>query len=395
MVGFMVLCGSKVRQIAEMLLEINTNSSEKVVKINVDTGELKDVVYGFETPAAVAFDEEGLLWVVDAATGEVVSVDLEIDERRAKRVVAKILPGLDNLSFDSRGTLYVTNTAQNAVYRVDVKSGEVQTIIDSLLSVPSGIFFYQENRKDTLYIADFYAYRLIDLKEMEVQTLGIQYEKGVRLEYPTAVFVNQKHIVMSSLYTGIVQVRTKKGKLIAQVKGLASPCQIAELDNGNLLVAEYSSGSVLLLHGQNYINKRVIVNDLHGPVGLALNPCQKFFYVSEYGAGKIWRIHIETGHKMLIYAGLNKPEGISLTPKGSLLVAEVGAQRLLSIHPSRLTRDIIAENLPIGLPAPEGFSPPFILSSVAVDSAGCIYLSSDLKNTILKFECESHDKEDL
>jgi len=54
---------------------------------------------------------------------------------------------------------------------------------------------------------------------------------------------------------------------------------------------------------------------------------------------------------------LKMPEGIALSPDGKLIVAEVGAKRLVQIDPASGTVAEIAGNLPIGLAAAPGGLP--------------------------------------
>src|SRR5438270_506065 len=59
----------------------------QVVKIDVDNAELSLVADGFKTPAAVNFDSKGNLWVVDTALGQLVRVDPKSGE---KKVIAQL-----------------------------------------------------------------------------------------------------------------------------------------------------------------------------------------------------------------------------------------------------------------------------------------------------------------
>ncbi len=78
------------------------------------------------------------------------------------------------------------------------------------------------------------------------------------------------------------------------------------------------------------------------------------------------------------------PEGIALAPDGKLIVAEVGAKRLVEIDPQSGTVSEIAGNLPIGLVgAPSGL-PTNIPTGVGVGASGTIYFSSDIENAIYK-----------
>jgi streptogramin lyase len=78
------------------------------------------------------------------------------------------------------------------------------------------------------------------------------------------------------------------------------------------------------------------------------------------------------------------PEGIALAPDGKLVVAEVGAKRLIAIDPQDGKATEIAGNLPIGLPAAPGGLPTNIPTGVGVGATGVIYFSSDVENAIYK-----------
>jgi hypothetical protein len=66
----------------------------------------------------------------------------------------------------------------------------------------------------------------------------------------------------------------------------------------------------------------------------------------------------------------------SIDPDGKLVVAEVGAKRMVQIDPQNVTE--IAGNLPIGLVAAPGGLP------TGVGATGVIYFSSDIENAIYK-----------
>src|SRR3954452_10406696 len=61
----------------------------QVAKVDVDKAELSVVADGFKVPAAVNFDSKGNLWVVDTAMGQLVRVD---PATGAKKVVAQLKP---------------------------------------------------------------------------------------------------------------------------------------------------------------------------------------------------------------------------------------------------------------------------------------------------------------
>jgi hypothetical protein len=69
---------------------------------------------------------------------------------------------------------------------------------------------------------------------------------------------------------------------------------------------------------------------------------------------------------------------------GKLIVAEVGAKRIISIDPASGAVAEIAGNLPIGLPAAPGGLPSNVPTGVGVGATGVIYFSSDMENAIYK-----------
>ena len=63
------------------------------------------VADGFKVPAAVNFDSKGNLWVVDTALGQLVRVD---PKSGSKKMVAQLKPSLDNLAIDDKDRIYVS-----------------------------------------------------------------------------------------------------------------------------------------------------------------------------------------------------------------------------------------------------------------------------------------------
>jgi glucose/arabinose dehydrogenase len=78
------------------------------------------------------------------------------------------------------------------------------------------------------------------------------------------------------------------------------------------------------------------------------------------------------------------PEGPARGSDGRLIVAEVGAKRLIEIAPENGTVTEIAANLPIGLVGAPGGLPTHIPTGVGVGASGVIYVTSDVENAIYK-----------
>ena len=76
------------------------------------------------------------------------------------------------------------------------------------------------------------------------------------------------------------------------------------------------------------------------------------------------------GDRTIIAHDLKMPEGIALAPSGKLIVAEVGARRIVEIDPVTGTVTEIAGNLPIGLAGAPGGLPNNIPTGVGVGARG-------------------------
>jgi sugar lactone lactonase YvrE len=78
---------------------------KKVIgKVDVNTGQVEVVAEGFTVPAAANFDSKGNLFVVDTAAGEVIQVDVTTGE---KKVIAKVDSSIDNLAINSKDQIFM------------------------------------------------------------------------------------------------------------------------------------------------------------------------------------------------------------------------------------------------------------------------------------------------
>jgi sugar lactone lactonase YvrE len=352
----------------------------QVAKVDVDKGELTVVADGFKVPAAVNFDSKGNLWVVDTALGQLVKVD---PRTGTKKVVAQLKPSLDNLVIDDKDRIFVSNMADNGIQEVDPETGGVKQIIIGKLALPGGIGVVSDGGKDTIYVADVFAYRTVDGATGEVSETARMHADGVTLEYPMSATARGDNVLLSSWFTGTVQVIDRStGKTREMLHGFQAPHDAIMLDDGSILVNELGSKSLVRVSGEHGKDRTAVVGDLEGPVGL-VGAGGGAVYLTEAFAGRVSKVEA-SGQKSVVAKDLKMPEGIAIAPDGKLVVAEVGAKRLVAIDPQSGTVTEIAGNLPIGLPATPGGLPTNIPTGVGVGASGTIYFSSDIENAIYK-----------
>ncbi|MFB6461114.1 hypothetical protein [Bradyrhizobium tunisiense] len=352
----------------------------QVAKVDVDKAELTVVADGFKVPAAVNFDSKGNLFVIDTALGQLVRVDTKSG---AKTMVAQLKPSLDNLAIDDKDRIYVSNMADNGIQEVDAATGQAKQIIIGKLALPGGIGVTSENGKDTIHVADVFAYRTVNGATGEVTEKARMHAAGTTLEYPMSATARGNDVVLSSWFTGTVQVIDgKTGATRDMLHGFKAPHDAIVLADGSILVAELGTKSLVKVSGEHGKDRTTLIGGLEGPVGLVGGKTDEV-YVTEAFAGTVSRID-SNGEKTVLVKELKMPEGIARGSDGKLIVAEVGAKRLIEIAPESGTVTEIAAGLPIGLTGAPGGLPTHIPTGVAVGATGVIYVSSDLENAIYK-----------
>ena len=355
--------------------------SRCVVRIDPTTGGVTVLNASFETPAAANLDGKGNLWVVDAATGELAKVALDTGK---KTTVAMLATALDNLAIAPDGTVYVSNMADNGIQAINPDTGAVRSLTRGALAVPGGI----KLDGDTLYVADLFAYRSINTQTGKVTDLRRMHASGVALEYPFAIGLSSKKVALASWFTGTVQVIDRATQASeTMLHGFKAPYDALPLEDGSLLVAEITTGSIVSASGAGYANRRMVASGLAGPVQMVLGQ-DGALYVTE-AAGNVQRINLVDGSKTTVASGLALPEGLAFTPWGTLIVAEAAAGRLTELDlagGTSTTRRTVADKLPIGLSGGPGMPPPYVATGVAVAADGTVYFSANRDNAVYRIK---------
>jgi sugar lactone lactonase YvrE len=391
---FKPLARNELRRIAEKLGGLNGFEVHKddgflygplwfkgeIVKVNLETGVAEVIASGFKTPAAANIDPQNRdnVYVVDTGTGGIWSVSLT---SKAKKLVASMKPGLDNLAFDSRGRLFVTSMTDNGVYLVDKHTGAHRTIVEGKLAVPTDLAVTSEGDKDTVHVADVFSYRKVDGTTGDVT--DVLRVHGETHAYPIGISVGPKNVLLSSWFSNTVEkVDRKTGKLVATLGEFAAPVDAVEFADGTIYVAELASGNLVKVSADGK-ERSTVMKELRGLVAM-VHGAGPLIYVTEISAGVVTEIDVAAGTRRVVADNLTGPEGIDLGPDGRLYVAEVGQKRVVAIDPATGAKTVIASNLDIGLAPFPGGPPALVPTGVAVGRTGIVYVSSDIRNSLYK-----------
>ena len=352
----------------------------EVVRVNVETGEFHTAADGFGVPAAVKFDSQGRLHVLDTLAGEVVQVDVKTG---TKEVVGRIQPrSADNLAFDDSDRMFVSSFTDGYIVEI-LDEYKNRTVSPGGLNIPGGVAFVESEEGERLFIADFFA-----LRELDVNT-GHE-RKAVRdvigfSELGSAMTVrwDGKQLILTSWFDDQVKIWDPNANaLVARFEGFGQPIDAIPFQ-GDIVVTENESGKVVRFNASTPEQRTVLASGLQSPAGLA--SAGKNLYVSDRTGGLILQI-LENGNELhpprVIASGLEGPEGMDIREDGRIFVVETDAGRVASIDRETGAKDVLAEGLELHLESQGGFPITMVFNGLAVgtesvfvtgDKAGVLY----------------------
>lgn len=340
---------------------------KQLVRIDPDSGNVTVIASGFETPAAANFDSRGNLYVLDTALGHLIRVDIATG---TKTVVATLETSLDNLAIDSKDRIFVSNMADNGIQQVDPASGNARQIVKGELAIPVAIAA-AAGTPDTIYVADIFAFRSVDGASGTVTDIARSHARGSPIHYPIAVSTDGTHVVLVNS-DGTVQKYDRRAYTLVASWSLRGVHSAHPMGNDVLVVL--GDGSVMRLSASDTRGK-VITSGLANLTGFALGEGHDA-YALDAGAGQISRIDLRTGESTVVARNLRNPRGLAVAA-GSLFTIEMDARRLVGIDSVTGTHTTIASDLPVG-----GANNPTMAAGIAVGMGNVIYISSDIENSL-------------
>jgi sugar lactone lactonase YvrE len=360
----------------------------KVVKINIETGAMTDVATGFMQPAAVNLDSKGRVIALDYVTGELMRLS---PDGKTRQLLATVPPPADNLAIAPNDFIYVSSSAFNGITEVNPDTGATRRITWGNISAPGTAAVVEKDGHEQIILADSWGPRIVDPANGNVTPIP----RGPGVAGATGLAVSGDHYILSNFWPfGVVQIIERAtGKLVASLPGFAAPYEIEPVADG-FVVADFGSDRLMHVANDEPHTRKQAAWGLEGPVGL-VNAGDGVFYVTEYGKkdrkkgqflnGDLSRVDTKTNERTIITRGLKRPEGMALASDGRLIVAEVGAKRVIAIDPKgKKPMEVLAENLSIGLDVGDHVPAPFLPTGVTVTKDGAIYVTGDIDNVLYR-----------
>jgi len=343
----------------------------EVVSFDVDTGERRVEATGFTTPAAIKFDSQGVLHVLDTGTGELIRV---ADDTRD--VVATLDPGLDNFAFDAADTPFVSSFVDGFIKRVNA-DGSITTLQPGGMAHPGGVAVIG----DTVWVADVHAVRGFDREtgeEIATQRniVGVG-EQGGSIN----LSADGDNLILTSWFDGDARIWDPQAEQrLAHYPNLAAPVAAVRYAGG-LAIAEHMKGSVTLYGDADPV---VLATGLLAPTGLHV--AGDALYVGDRELGQIQRIASDgeaLSSAEVVADGLEAPEGFLVTETG-IVVVEAAAARVVHLDNAG-NRRVLAE-IPAGSIGAPGLPPSQIFTGVAMDADGNLFITGEADRVLYRIK---------
>ncbi len=369
---------------AGLVISVDVGDPGDPVSLNPwGDGTIQVVATGFENPASAKFGPDGMLTVLDQ-TGEVFKVNPQTGE---KTLFAHLESGLDNMVFDSDGTLYMTNNDHGWVAEI-LPSGKSRTISNGGMIRPMGLAVLPgSNNQDALFEADIFTLRqfngLTGRKENIFRGALVPSGNSPSLVLPFSLSADGNNLVVSSWFSGAVQVFNPQANQVLEHYPMGAPIDAVRFKD-DIVVSDLGLGGVVWASDHSMILPIDNAN-VFAPGGLATDG--ETVWMADWGTGIIWQIDFEgntPSTPVPIVFGLSFPEGLAFEKEGSLLVVETGTSRLSRIDLSTGEVTKVVDGLKLSGPGLDGFPPTWGFDGVAVGPSGDIYVSGGGANVIYR-----------
>lgn len=346
--------------------------TDRLVAIDVDSGEYSVVASGVGAPAAAKVDARGDVLSVDYLSGELWRTDLRAG---TSRVIARVREPIDSLAIAADGTIYLSNVSDSSIFAIDPVTGASRTVVDGRFSMPLGMSLVQVDGEPRILVADPFGYRYVDPRSGAVNRPPWEANRGGS----TAVTADAESIALTNAGYGLVRrIDRRTGEVVAETKAIRAPRGIALARNGDLIVADAAAARLVRVTREGVLD---IATGLEHPVGLLLEGDSSAI-VSEYRRGSLRRVDLATGRHVEIVTGLHHPAGVARMKDGRLAIVEPELRRVLAVDPRTGARTVLANGLALSL---EGLDLPRDTNAgIVVDSDGAIYVSCPGDNSIIR-----------
>ncbi|TRZ95884.1 MAG: hypothetical protein D4R82_01495 [Dehalococcoidia bacterium] len=306
--------------------------------------EIKVLAEGLLFINAVGFNDEGRLFVTQSVLADAL---WEMDPKGVEepRLIAKDIGAPNAFDFGPDGKLYTPLYHGGAVVRIDVNTGEIETVADGF-EIPVAVNF---DSKGNLYVLDNFTGEFF-----QIDTESGEKKLIVQL-VPTLdnfAFNSRDELFVSSMDRGgVYRVDTKTGEVETWVEAnLTSPGGITVAGETVYVADTYSLRQVDGNTGEVRTLGILDIDGLNYPLCVSVKGDSAF--VSSFFMGLIQEFDLKSQQVVRTFTGFVAPYDMLQLDDGSILVAELGKGRLIRVSGDEgENREVVADGLggPMGL----------------------------------------------
>ena len=353
----------------------------EIVSFDVDKLDMRTEAIGIRVPAAVKFDSEGRLHVLDTAEGTVLRID-----GNERTVVATLTPGLDNFAFDANDRLFVSSFVDGSVARIE-EDGTVVMLTPGGIAHPGGLTLRDGEQGLEVVIADLQSVRGFDASTGEPTFVHRNVfgtgEMGSATNISTDNSGNGKNLILTTWLDGTVKVWDPIAQSVLETHGdLAAPISALRY-NGRIVVAEHGKNRVIALARNESEQTEVLASGIPAPTGLAIRDGDLF--VTDRERGELLRA-ASAGSALnpaeVIASGLSSPEGVAATTNG-FVVVEGDTGRVVEVGMDGKVE--VLSTIAAGSPAPSTAQPPsMVFNGVTVALDGVVFATGETNRVLYR-----------
>ncbi|OLT38403.1 gluconolaconase [Actinomadura sp. CNU-125] len=354
--------------------------SNEIWRVDPDGGEPERVAADLGVPDAVKFDAAGRIVSTQVGSGEVLRIDPRNGERT---VLAKLSPGLDNLTFVG-DRLFVSDFTGSITEILG--EGRTRAVLPGGLTWPLDLTVGADG---TLYIADGMFFYAVPPGGGGPRMLDMAFNPGWPGYVRGATAVGDGEFVVTTSLGQIARWRPGSGEHTVLAGGTEPFDQlygVAVAPDGAVVAAELGTGRVVSVRDGQV---STLASGLDRPMGVTFG-ADGACLVSESGAGRV--VSVTGSGTDTVADGLDTPQGV-LARGGRLTIVDAGAKSLIEVDLGSKARTTIARDLPVGAPLGEPPKPlkglmPFtgpqgLFAGIAAGPDGTLYVSADAEGSVL------------
>jgi sugar lactone lactonase YvrE len=312
---------------------------------------------------------------VPSLTGVVYRVSLD----GAKvETIAKLMPGLDNVTITKKGRLFVTSYWDATIFEVATDgSGKFKQLFPKGPNQPLGIVV----KDGKVLVADAIMIRNLVNGKFEPTKLNAWAAHGMPLPLSLADGPGGQVFWTDCIHGAACIGDPLKGEFKPVAGGLNRPMTSMMSPAGDALyVAEYGAGQITRVSLKDGA-KSVLAKDLEGPIALAM--IGDTLYVAESKPGRISKIDPASGKKEVFLSSMvGKPLALANDGKQHLLVLDGAGHKIHRVNPKTLAMSTLAINVPVEYGSIGSYPSVEFPAPMTVAENGDIYLTTANRGAI-------------